>query len=138
MSYLNKLSVRKFWSSTFLRFCLQMSMYISKMAFFLLFSFDIFRGKLAWSMHKRINFGRLPVQNKPNKIETYIEICKRKKKSTKKEYLRLFVHKAYSTIGILSIYHSVLSFTEKSCTLLKHRNLLARVDVCYLWKTTWL
>lgn len=56
----------------------------------------------------------------------------------KKEYLRLFVHKTYSTIGILSIYHSVLSFTEKSCTLLKHRNLLARVDVCYLWKTTWL
>ena len=61
-----------------------MSMYVSKMAFFLLFSFDIFRGKLAWSMHKRINFGRLPVQNKPNKIETYIEICKRKKKVLKK------------------------------------------------------
>ena len=45
--------------------------------------------------------------------QIFIEICKRKKKVRKKNTWDFFVHSAYSSTGILSIYHSVLNFTKK-------------------------
>ena len=46
------------------------------------------------------------LQNGRKEIETLIEICEKKQKEGKGKL-------ACSSAGILSIYHSVLSFTEK-------------------------
>ena len=47
------------------------------------------------------------LQNGRKKIETLIEICEKKQKKGK-ENSKLYEHKACSSAGILSIYHSVL------------------------------
>ena len=52
-------------------------------------------------MHERINFGHLPVQNKPNKIKTFIEICKRKKKYEKR------IFETFRTQGLFNYWDPV-------------------------------
>ena len=52
------------------------------------------------------------LQNGRKEIETPIEICEKKQKQGKGKF-KQYEHKACSSVGILSIYHSVLSFTEK-------------------------
>lgn len=62
-------------------------------------------------MPEGINFGQMA---KRKKIETFIEICKKKKsKSREKEKLRLLDRIAFSRTVILSILLSVLSFIKR-------------------------
>ena len=50
---------------------------------------------------------------------------------------KLFRYRASLRAGVLLIYHSILSFIKKCCTLLKHRSSVACAGVCYSCETNW-